>query len=191
MRRANSAASSGNAFCILGERCVPRRFALGALLARVPGRVNLGGNFERRMSPTDVHARGRDLLVAQRRAVRVVVPALLGEPLPMMVLQQIRLGSVGLPRAPRWRLRWLRVVAVDVRHHLPAVGLETLRRVVGEPAVDVAVDRDAVVVVEGDQLAQPQRAGQRTRPRAKCLPSGNRRPGTHRCSDRRYRDRAG
>ncbi len=55
----------------------------------------------------------------------------------------------------------LGVVAVDVRHHVPAVGLEALRRIVGEPAVHFAVDRDAVVVVEADQLAELQRAGER------------------------------
>ncbi|MNZ56762.1 hypothetical protein D3C78_747150 [compost metagenome] len=53
-------------------------------------------------------------------------------------------------------------MAVDVADHLPAVGLEALRCVVGEPAVDFAVDGDAVVVVEGDQLAQAQGAGQGT-----------------------------
>ena len=47
------------------------------------------------------------------------------------------------------------VVAVDVGDHVPAVGLEALRRVVGEPALHVAVDRDAVVVVESDELAEP------------------------------------
>ena len=50
---------------------------------------------------------------------------------------------------------------VDVADHLPAIGLEALRGVVGEPAVDLAVDGNAVVVVEGDQLVQAQGAGQR------------------------------
>jgi hypothetical protein len=52
-------------------------------------------------------------------------------------------------------------MAVDVRDDVPAVGFEALRRVVGEPAFDVAVDRDAVVVPEGDQLAEAEGAGQR------------------------------
>ncbi len=54
------------------------------------------------------------------------------------------------------------VVAVHVTHHLPAIGFEAGRRVVGEPALGFAVDRNAVVVIEDDQLAQPERAGQRT-----------------------------
>ena len=52
-------------------------------------------------------------------------------------------------------------MAVDVAHHVPAIGLETLRRVVSEPTLDMAVDRDAVVVVERDQLAQAQGASER------------------------------
>jgi hypothetical protein len=45
-------------------------------------------------------------------------------------------------------------VAVDVGDDVPAVGLEALRRVVDEPGRDRAVDRDAVVVVDGDQLVE-------------------------------------
>jgi hypothetical protein len=39
------------------------------------------------------------------------------------------------------------------------VTLEALRRIVPEPSVDLAVDGNAVVVVEHDQLAQPERSG--------------------------------
>ena len=53
-------------------------------------------------------------------------------------------------------------MAVDRRNHVPAVGFETLRGVVAEPAFDLAVDGNAVVVVQHDQLRQAQRAGQRT-----------------------------
>jgi hypothetical protein len=44
---------------------------------------------------------------------------------------------------------------------VPSVRFETLRRVVGEPAARLAVDRDAVVVVESDQLAELLRSGER------------------------------
>ena len=53
------------------------------------------------------------------------------------------------------------IVAVDIADDLPAVRLETLGRVVGKPAFHFTVDGDAVVVVEGDQLAQTQGACQR------------------------------
>ncbi len=51
------------------------------------------------------------------------------------------------------------VVAVDAGDHVPAVGREALGRVVDEPGRDGAVDRDAVVVVEDDQLVQLPGAG--------------------------------
>ena len=53
------------------------------------------------------------------------------------------------------------VVSVDIAQHRPAIGFEAARRVVGEPPLHVAVDRNAVVVVEGDQLVQLPGAGQR------------------------------
>src|SRR5699024_2459354 len=37
------------------------------------------------------------------------------------------------------------VMAVDIAHHLPAVGLETIRRVVSEPVSGAAIDGNAVV----------------------------------------------
>jgi hypothetical protein len=52
-------------------------------------------------------------------------------------------------------------VAVDVGDDVPAVGFKALGGVVGVPVFDVAVDRDAVVVPEGDQLAELPGAGQR------------------------------
>src|SRR5258708_36334088 len=52
-------------------------------------------------------------------------------------------------------------MAVDIADDAPAIGLEALRRVVGEPALDKAVDGDAVVVVKGDELAEAERARQR------------------------------
>ena len=45
------------------------------------------------------------------------------------------------------------VMAVDIADDAPAIGLEACRRVVAEPALDVAVDGDAVVVVDDDELA--------------------------------------
>src|SRR5262245_55020895 len=53
------------------------------------------------------------------------------------------------------------IMAVNVWHDVPAVGFEALRRVVGEPVLDMAVDRDAVVVVERHELAEPERSGER------------------------------
>jgi len=51
-------------------------------------------------------------------------------------------------------------VAVDAADDVPAIGLETLGRVVDEPGRDLAVDGDAVVVVQRDQLVELPGAGQ-------------------------------
>ena len=47
-------------------------------------------------------------------------------------------------------------------HHMPVVGLKPFCRVVGKPALGFPVYGDAVVVIEANQLAQPQRARERT-----------------------------
>ena len=44
------------------------------------------------------------------------------------------------------------IVTIDRGDHIPAIGCKACRRVVGEPAFDMAIDRDAVVVIEGNQL---------------------------------------
>lgn len=67
---------------------------------------------------------------------------------------------LALARGVDGGLDLFRIVTVNVADHLPVVGFETLWRVVGEPAFDFAVDGDAVVIVEGNQLAQAQGAGQ-------------------------------
>ena len=54
---------------------------------------------------------------------------------------------------------------VDFRYDMPAVGFETLRRIVGKPGhailgtTHLAVDGDVVVVIESDQLAELQGTG--------------------------------
>ncbi len=44
------------------------------------------------------------------------------------------------------------VVSVDIRNHVPTIGLEAAGGVIGKPVPNLAVDRDAVVVVQHDQL---------------------------------------
>ena len=80
----------------------------------------------------------------------------------MMVLQQISVGrSVCALAAAIAASTACGSWPSTLRHDVPAVGLEALRRVVGEPAVHFAVDGNAVVVVERDQLAELERAGER------------------------------
>ena len=53
------------------------------------------------------------------------------------------------------------VVAVDGGYHAPAIGVETRRCIVAKPAVDRAVDRDSVIVIDHDQLLEPKRPRKR------------------------------
>ena len=114
------------------------------------------------MRPADRGARRGDFLLAERRAVRFVGVHLrrraLGD--QRLAADEARPAVLELRRLDCGVDR-LDVVPVDVRHDVPPVRLEALRGVVGEPVPDVAVDRDAVVVVEDDQLAQAERPGQR------------------------------
>ena len=150
MRRSNSAASSGCAR-VARERAFHsasqhRRRASRA----IPGRTDVVRNLERRILPAERLARAAATSSAPSAAPCVAsVPCLFGAPQPMIVLQQISDGRSVCACAPSIAAcDRVGIVAVDVRHHVPAVGLEALRRVVGEPALDLAVDRDAVVVVE-------------------------------------------
>ena len=52
-------------------------------------------------------------------------------------------------------------MSVDTVDHLPAVGAKAFGGRVGEPPADRTVDGDAVVVVNGDQLAEAEGAGER------------------------------
>ena len=52
------------------------------------------------------------------------------------------------------------IESVDFGHDVPAVRSEALRRVVRKPALDFAVDRDAIVIVKTDELAELERAGE-------------------------------
>ena len=54
-------------------------------------------------------------------------------------------------------------MAVDILDDLPTAGREALRGVIGHPAADRAVDRDAVVVIDADELSEPERTGERDR----------------------------
>ena len=144
-----------------GEALVPVRFQQGALLLRIPGCVHIGRHLERCGIPADVFAHGSDFLVAQRGAVDLVA-----------ALQVRRtLANDGLAANQSWLAGGLgggdggshggNIVTVDSADDVPAVRFEAGRGVVREPAFDFAIDGNAVVIVQGDQLVQAQGAGQR------------------------------
>ena len=153
----------------LGERCAvriealaPLPFPRGALFARIPVAANVVGNHERLVRPVELAAGRGDLVRAERRAVRRLGALLVRRAVADDRLAADQRRPILLRRRLRdRRLDRLRVMAIDVADDLPAIRFEALRRVVGEPAVHFAVDRDAVVVVERDQLAELEGPGQR------------------------------
>ncbi|MNZ78871.1 hypothetical protein D3C78_974610 [compost metagenome] len=112
------------------------------------------------MVPVQLFARQGDFVVAQRSTVAIFLALLVRrtETDDGLAADQGRLRALAC--SVDGGADFVGVVAVDIADHLPVVGFETLRRVVGEPAFDFAVDGDAVVIVEGDQLAQAQGTGQ-------------------------------
>ena len=85
---------------------------------------------------------------------------LFGLPYPMCVRTAIRLGRVVGQRGLDGRLDGGDVVAVGDPLGVPAVRVEALGDVLGEGHLRRPVELDAVVVVEDDELAQAQVAGQ-------------------------------
>jgi hypothetical protein len=144
------------------EAPAPATFRALACGARVPGGADLFGHHERLVRPGERLARERDFVCAERGTV-ALFPALLVRCAvadDRLAADQRGLAFLAL-RAADGARDGIRVVAVHVPDHLPAVGLEAPWRVISEPAGDLAVDRDAVVVVEADQLAESPRARER------------------------------
>ena len=137
------------------EQSLPFLLAAGAGFAAIPGSADVGGDRERRRRASRAASRAAAISSTPSGAPWVAsVPCRFGAPKPMMVLQQISVGWVVFCFAARnAAVDRLRIVAVDIGDHLPAVGAEARRRVVAEPAVHFAVDGNAVVVVEADELA--------------------------------------
>ena len=147
------------------EEPLPAPLRARAALARVKALVHMRGNFERRVPPADRFARGGDFLFTERRAMRRAGISLGGRPFRDHGLRADQRRARLLPlRLAQRAVHCRDLMTVDVRDHLPAVGLEAAPDVVGVPLADVSllgIDRDAVVVVDRDQLAEPERAGER------------------------------
>ena len=144
-----------------GEALVPLVLGVGALLLGVPLGVDLGGDFERRVVPAQRFAGQGDFGIAQGSAVGLFLALLVRRTEADDRLAADQCRACALARGFQRNLNLVGVMPVDIADHLPAIGLEAARGVVGEPAMHLAIDGDAVVIVEGDQLVQPQGAGQR------------------------------
>ena len=112
--------------------------------------------------PSDMRPGGRNFHVTKRRSMNLMSIGLIGRAHADYGFAADHGGfSAGLLGRFDCRLDRYRIVAVDVRHHMPPVGFKALGCVVGKPSLHMAIYGDAVVVVEADQLAQSERARQR------------------------------
>ena len=131
-------------------------------LAGVPGLIDRLRHVERRVGPVELLASGGDFVVSQRRAMGGGGALHVGRTKADHGLADDQAGLVVVVSCQLdGGLDFLGLVAVDHGHHVPAVGLEALGGIVGKPALGLAVDGDAVVVVEDHQLAELLGAGQR------------------------------
>ena len=148
-------------FFVGGKLLVPGLLGLFTRLTGIPGSVDLFRDLKRRMFPPQLLPGQRDFLLAQRRAVRLLFARLIrrAEADDRAADNQGRFILHALRFLNRFFHR-LRIVTVDLVHYVPVVGFKAFCRVVGKPAFGLPVDGDAVVIVEANQLAEPQRARQ-------------------------------
>ena len=144
------------------EAQAPLSFAPGAQIARAPARTHGIRNFERSLVPPDGGARGGNLVGPERFAMGLGrTGASRGAAADGGAAHDQR-GPVGrAPRVGDGTPDRHDVVAVDRADHVPAIGSKACRGVVAKPGIDRTVDRDAVVVVQRDQLVEPPHASQR------------------------------
>jgi len=139
---------------VMFEPAVPFSFPGGAFLARIPGLIDFLGNLEGREIPADVRPCGGDFGFAERRAMHIVGAGLVRAACADDGLALDEGRPIGHRLGFFDRLvDGFRVMTIHIADHMPAIGFEALAGIVGEPALDMAIDRDAIVVPEGGELA--------------------------------------
>src|SRR5690606_14721649 len=101
----------------------------------VPLGIDVGGDFEGGVTPAQLLAGQGDFVVTQGRTVALFLALLVGgtEADDGLAADQGRAIAVGAGHFDGGT-DFVRVVAVAVGHHVPAIAFETLGGVVGEPA---------------------------------------------------------
>ena len=140
-----------------GKRLLPLSLCGGAFFTGIPGTINFRRNLEGTVAPTQLLTGQCNFVLSQRCAVTGFGALLVGGTKTNngLAADQRGLGCIR-PASLNGSANGLRVMSVNSRDYLPAVGFKTLGRVVGKPAVHFTVDGDAVVVIEHDQLAKAQ-----------------------------------
>ena len=178
---AHAALQLGSLFGELGsigiKGVLPAGMALGAHLSGIPGRVQVGRDLEGRLGPAQGFAGGNDFLGTQRFAMGLGRAGPVGRTLAddgladddggrkAQLAHAFAVDDRPASLAPVARLRdglghGPGIMAVDRVDDVPAIGSKALGHVLAVPALDVAVDGDAVVVVEHDELGQAPDGGQ-------------------------------
>src|SRR5690606_1216196 len=142
---------------------LPVAFLFLAFVARIPRRINVVRNFKRAVFPAKTFARQGNFSITEGGTMRLFLAFLVRrtETDNRLAADQRRLPGI-FARGFNGHAYFFGIVAIDIRDYLPAVGTEALYRIVGEPAFHFTVDGNAVVIVERDQLAEAERAGERT-----------------------------
>jgi hypothetical protein len=145
-----------------GEACVPGGLCRLALVLGVPVGVDGLRDHEGRGRPADGFAREPDFFGTQRLAVRLGGVGAVRAAFADARLAEDERGLVGAVFRVGDGLRHGGVVvAVHRADDVPAIGGKAQGGVVDEPGRDLAIDGDAVVVIQRDQLVQLPGAGQR------------------------------
>ena len=144
-----------------GHAGIPGFFGFCTRGPGVPGGGDVFRDDEGRGVPAERRAGQLDLFGTQRLAVRFGRVRAVGAALPDTGLADDECGSLErLLGIKQCLAHHGSVMPVDRADHVPAVGHKTQGGVVGEPGRHLAIDGNAVVVVQRHQLVEPPGAGQ-------------------------------
>ena len=146
------------------EAALPGFLGPRASCALIPRRAQFFGYDERLVRPAECRTRGSDFLGAQRLTVGRLAALLVRRTIANHGARanQRRLAAFAARTTQRLG-HGLAIVPIDILDDLPSVGREPLGRIVGHPALHGTVNRDAIVVVDADELAETECAGERGR----------------------------
>ena len=145
------------------ETLLPVTLGSGPFFATIPGLLDLGGNLEGTVLPAQRFPGQGNFIFAQGGTVGFFLALLVGAAETDNGLAANQGGLIGIGTGIfDSHLHFFRAVAIHIGNHLPAVGTETLHRVIGKPAFHLTINGNAVIVIKGHQLAQAQGTGQGT-----------------------------
>ena len=146
-----------------GKLLIPALLRFFAFFTGIPGVINLFRDLKWRMVPAQFLPCQRHFFFPQWCAVRLFLTCFIRRTKAnhRTADNQRRLIFHALRFKDRF-LHRLRIVTVDFMDHMPVIGFKTFCRIVGKPAFGFTVDGNTVVIVKTNQLAQSQRARQRT-----------------------------